>query len=62
MTVEFKVMYLGNKLVSLTTDSPHLPAWEGDIPLVSLERASFKIYQMPDEHAENHYNLLLIQA
>jgi len=62
MSVEFKVMMLGDKVVSVSTDSPHLEDWQGDIPLVSLERASVKIYQMPDEHAKHHYHLLLIQS
>ena len=62
MSVEFKVVRLGDKVVSVSTNSPHLDDWTGEIPLVSTERGSTSIYQMPDEHAEHHYKVLKIQS
>ena len=60
MSVEFKVTWMGEKVVSVSTDSPHLKDWQGEIPLVSTERASTSVYRMPDEQAQHHYNILLI--
>ena len=61
MSVEFKVVYLGNRLVSVSTNSPYLDDWIGDIPLVSTERGTTSIYNMPDEQADHHYMILMLQ-
>lgn len=61
MSVEFKVVRLGEKVVSVSTDSPHLEDWTGELPLVSVENGSSSVYQMPDDHAKHHYTLLLLQ-
>ena len=61
MSVEFKVVRLGDKVVSVSTNSSHLDDWTGDIPLVSMERGSTSIYHMPDDHADHHYLLLMLQ-
>lgn len=62
MSVEFKVVRLGDKVVSVSTNSPDLQDWIGDIPLVSTEVGSTSIYQMPDDHADHHYTLLMLQT
>ena len=61
MSVEFKVVRIGDRVVQITTDSPHLSDWTGDIPLVSTERGSTSIYKMPDEQAETHLIQLHLQ-
>jgi hypothetical protein len=61
MSVEFKVIRLGDKVVSVSTDSPHLRDWSGEIPLVSTERGSTTIYKMPDDQAEQHLLFLMMQ-
>ena len=61
MSVEFKVVRLGDKVVSVSTNSPHLGDWTGEIPLVSTERGSTSIYQMPDDQAKQHFLFLMLQ-
>ena len=62
MSVEFKVVWLGSKVVSVSTSSPHLPKWEAELPLVSREVSQSSQYEMPDDQAKLHYNLLKISG
>ena len=61
MSVEFKVVRIGDKVVQVTTNSPLLTNWEPDLPLVSTERTSSTIYDMPDEQARDHLTILMLQ-
>ena len=59
--VDFRVVRLGDLVVSVSTSDPDLSNWESELPLVSTERGSSSTYQMPDDQAKYHYLLLLIQ-